>query len=150
MQCVEHYGTSPCTPGMYVREPGVIIDSLILSTASFSFDSGQNEEDLQLFCVYFILKKSDMCMQTFSNSLKWWKVEKKYPVIGYDCQVVTEVQTLWFGFSSDTVAPLLLICNVGKAGSDENFSVKENSDEKQLKGWKCYTFPAEWRHQSLL
>lgn len=37
---------------------------------------------------------------------------------------------------------LLLMCNVGKTGSDESFSVKENSNEKRLRGGKAYASTA--------
>lgn len=45
---------------------------------------------------------------------------------------------------------LPLMCNVGKAGSDESFSVKGNGNEKQQRGGKCYTSPAVRRQQSLI
>lgn len=37
---------------------------------------------------------------------------------------------------------LLLMCNVGKVGSDESFSVKGNGNEKQVRGGKYYSSAA--------
>lgn len=43
-----------------------------------------------------------------------------------------------------------LAVDVGKAGSDESFSVKGNGNEKQQRGGKCCTSPARRGQQSLI
>lgn len=62
----------------------------------------------------------------------------KYPAIGYDCQisVATEVSDIVIWFQLGRSLTLLLMCNVGKAGSDESSSIKGNGNEKQPRGGK--------------